>query len=433
MEADKSNLTEQLLPPADPDEEFIGSGLTEHEEEQIYVDETEETDQAWARGEKQPVHFRDVSFAVLFYLQLIAVISVAIIVPLKESTNSSFGSNERISNQKGVLLFCLAVAAMSFVIASISLSIMSMYSQSLVQISLLFSTTMSVSMAILAIFQSNVLGIISGVLLAFVSSCYACAVWRRIPFAAANLKTGLTAVTTNWGVTAIAYVISALSVVYLAVIMFDIFLTYQCSNGACDQGHNEKIFLVLFLLALFWSLQVFKNTIHVTIAGTVGEWWFNPTNASSCCSRAIWDSLFRATTFSFGSICCGSLLVAVIQTLRQLVYTARHNDENNAILLCIAECILSLLEDLGKVFNKWAFVYVGLYGYKYVDAGKNVSTLFQQRGWTTIISDDLVSNTLSLVCLALGALSGCIGLVINAVCKGWLEDIGDSSNSFAFM
>ena len=39
-----------------------------------------------------------------------------------------------------------------------------------------------------------------------------------------------------------------------------------------------------------------------------------------------------------------------------------------------------------------AFVYVSLYGYSYLEAGKNVITLFKNRGWEAIIADDLISN-----------------------------------------
>ena len=39
-----------------------------------------------------------------------------------------------------------------------------------------------------------------------------------------------------------------------------------------------------------------------------------------------------------------------------------------------------------------AFVYVGSYGYSYLEAGKNFITLFKNRGWEAIITDDLISN-----------------------------------------
>ena len=47
------------------------------------------------------------------------------------------------------------------------------------------------------------------------------------------------------------------------------------------------------------------------------------------------------------------------------------------ILLCIIECLLHLVQRIAQYFNKWAFVYVGLYGYDYLTAGKKVLDLFQ--------------------------------------------------------
>lgn len=63
-------------------------------------------------------------------------------------------------------------------------------------------------------------------------------------------------------------------------------------------------------------------------------------------------------TTSFGSVCFGSLLVAIIQALQALANTAR-NEGDAGILACIAECILSCLASIVEYFNKWAFVYVG--------------------------------------------------------------------------
>lgn len=60
-----------------------------------------------------------------------------------------------------------------------------------------------------------------------------------------------------------------------------------------------------------------------------------------------------------------------------------------------------------------AYVYVGLYGYSYLDAGKNVMTLFQNKGWTTIITDDLSENVLFMMSVVLGLLTGLVGLIMS--------------------
>merc|ERR1740121_3289004 len=148
------------------------------------------------------------------------------------------------------------------------------------------------------------------------------------------------------------------------------------------------------------------NVVHVTVAGVVGTWWLSPADANCCCSGAIIGSFIRSITTSFGSICLGSLIVAVIQALRQLAYTARQNDDGNACLICIAECILSCIQGIVEYFNKWAYIYVGVYGYSYCEAGKNVMQLFRDRGWDAIIADDLVGNALFLVSIIIGLIIG---------------------------
>ena len=87
----------------------------------------------------------------------------------------------------------------------------------------------------------------------------------------------------------------------------------------------------------------------------VGNWWFEPSEANCCCSSALNNSFLRAITTSFGSICFGSLLVAILDALRLLAQTARNADDGG-IGACIAECILNCLARLLEYFNKWYVV-----------------------------------------------------------------------------
>jgi len=96
----------------------------------------------------------------------------------------------------------------------------------------------------------------------------------------------------------------------------------------------------------------FQSSVHVTVAGTVGHWWTEPSEANSFCSTAVNNAFIRTVTTSFGSICFGSLIVAVLEALRQLANIARQQDDGNGILLCIAECILNCLASLMEYFNR---------------------------------------------------------------------------------
>ena len=139
-----------------------------------------------------------------------------------------------------------------------------------------------------------------------------------------------------------------------------------------------------------------------------------------------------ATTTSFGSICFGSLIVALIQALRQLANQARQNGDAGA-LACVAECILGCIQGIVEYFNKWAYIYVGLYGYSYIEAGKNVFTLFKNRGWDAIIADDLIGNVLFLVSIVVGILSGVVAIILERSSGVLDNSAGGNATLVAFL
>jgi hypothetical protein len=134
-------------------------------------------------------------------------------------------------------------------------------------------------------------------------------------------------------------------------------------------------------------------------------------------------------TTSFGSICFGSLLVAILQALKALANMARSQGDGG-VLVCIAECILSILAQILEYFNKWAFVYVGVYGKPYLEAGKEVFNLFKNRGWDAIIADDLVGNALMLVSVMVGLIMAGVALILETT-TDWFDDAGGSSMAIA--
>jgi len=136
----------------------------------------------------------------------------------------------------------------------------------------------------------------------------------------------------------------------------------------------------------------------VTVAGTIGSWWF-------ASKGGVRGSFFRASFFSFGSICLGSLLVAIVSSLKDFFQTLKNHKDS--VFLCCAQCCLNCIEFLVDYFNKWAFVYVALKGDTFLEAGKNVTRLFKQKGWETIITDSLVDTILLMVSICVGLITGC--------------------------
>jgi len=407
--------------------------LYEQEANDIHGDVSNTDSFDVSKGEKQPNAFRDWPFALLFYCHLIAMIAVGLSLgapALARKTDENEDDNDEddyANDYEGFLKVALCSACFGFIAAFCSLGAMMACPKQIIQFSLMFTIICSFILAIAAFAAGSLIGGLIGILLFLLSACYAYCVWSRIPFAAANLNTGIKAVKTNCGLTVVAYLMTMLGMVYTLIWILAVIGVYDktsdCDGDDCEEEPNYGVMFILFVF-YFWMQQVTQNVVHVTVAGTVGTWWFYPAEAASCCSKAITDSFCRATTYSFGSICFGSLLVAIVQACRQLIEMAKQNDDGNALLLCLLDCFLSIIEGLLRYFNKWAYVYVGVYGYSYIEAAKGVTDLFQSRGWTTIVADDLVSNALSLVILVDALIVGLLGLALTQI-DSWFPDNSD--------
>ena len=76
---------------------------------------------------------------------------------------------------------------------------------------------------------------------------------------------------------------------------------------------------------------------------------------------------------------------------------------------------------------------MGIYGFSYLEAGRNVVELFQNRGWSVIITDDLCDRALLMVSLGVGFATGLITWAIAAADQSLLGVFGDEAGLGGFM
>lgn len=147
-----------------------------------------------------------------------------------------------------------------------------------------------------------------------------------------------------------------------------------------------------------WFVQVAKNVVHCVAAGTVGEWWFGAHDANT-----IHRSQARALTTSLGSICLGSLVVALLTALETvLLSTTRRKASGGSSANACLECVVRLVKHNLLYFNKFAFCQVALYGKDFRTAGADTVRLFRDRGWSFLLTDSLIASVLAVGCLVVG-------------------------------
>ena len=151
------------------------------------------------KGDPQPKKFNDVAFAILFWVHLAVM---AVILSLGTVQYQGGGGGANISG----LVFCvLACGAVAIGLSTLALSFMSKFASAMVKTALIFSVASSALIGVLGLMSGDILLTILGFAGFAVGCCYAYFVWGRIPFAAANLRTALTAVQQNLGLAIVAY------------------------------------------------------------------------------------------------------------------------------------------------------------------------------------------------------------------------------------
>ena len=222
-----------------------------------------------SKGEKQPNACRDWPFALLFYCHLIVMIALgcSLGAPALARKTDEDDNQENYSNDyEGFLKLALCSACFGFIAAFFSLGAMMTCPKQIIQFSLMFTIIVSFLLAIVAFGVGSILGGFLGILLCLLSACYAYMVWSRIPFAAANLNTGLKAINTNCGTTVVAYLMTVMGMVYTLVWILALIGVYDktadCDKeGECKNDPNAGVMFLMFVF-YFWVQQVTQNTIQ---------------------------------------------------------------------------------------------------------------------------------------------------------------------------
>jgi len=213
----------------------------------------------------------------------------------------------------------------------------------------------------------------------------------RIPFSVLLLEVVID-VSKNYGhvfiVSLVGGVIATAFGAWFSVTLVAIYAKYYpggpgCSvDGAGGCSKAKVIGLIVFVtFAAYWITEVIKNVIHVTISGVYGSWYFCSRKQEGFPKGATRGAFKRSMTYSFGSISFGSLLVALIQCLRQACSIAQQNEAAQGnmvgeILFCILGCFIGILDWAVQFINEYAFSYIALYGRAYVPAAKVFHLLF---------------------------------------------------------
>ncbi|KPI40659.1 Protein pns1 [Cyphellophora attinorum] len=323
------------------------------------------------------------------------------------------GSNDFSLDTNTILLFVI-VLGIAFVFSALYLMLARMFTKLFVWITGILNCVFAVATAVYYLYLKLWgAGIVFAIFAVFAIICFISWI-PRIPFAVVMLQQTMDVARMPrvhvLMISLMGGIVAAAFAAWWSVTLVAIYTAYMpsssgvnnpsCSDAGCSSG--KVIGLVVFVtFAGYWISEWIKNTIHTSVAGVYGSWYFCAGKPGGIPKGSSWGAFKRATTYSFGSVSLGSLFIALLNMIRQALSVLRSQAGQDGslmgtILFCVLGCIVSLVQWAVEFINKYAFCHIALYGKGYFEAAKDTWTMIKNRGIDALVNDCLVGPVLSM-------------------------------------
>lgn len=372
--------------------------------------------------------FNDWPFTVLFLATVSAFTAIAVITIrawLQNRVQSGSGINNGTSGtlNTGSAVLLLSVVGIALIASVLGFILAFKFPKAFIYLGMVVNIISGLAVAAMYFYMRQlVAGIILLVLTVFLVFCFY-TMRSRIPLSVAILRTVMSVITKypqTWVVSSLGtFVAGVFSILFSAVIV-STYIKYDPSptNGGCNTtgGNCSKGTLIGMLVLVFFCgyyiSEVIRNVIHTTISGIFGSWYYYAMSDQGMPRWPAFGSFKRAITTSFGSICFGSLIVSLIQLVRQLINLLRSGIiaeiAENAFVSCIfivLDLIIGVFEWMVEYFNHYAYSFIALYGKPYIRSAKETWHMIREKGLDALVNDNLINLALGFYTFFVGCLT----------------------------
>ncbi|CAE7937536.1 PNS1 [Symbiodinium sp. KB8] len=189
----------------------------------------------------------------------------------------------------------------------------------------------------------------------------------------------------------------------------------KLTKGRASSSPAKAGFLFLFFFVQYWGLMVAMDAAYTACCGVFGRWYFLKDRRPG--DTPVMSAIKDAYTTSFGSICLGAFIVALIRALEALVRTLRREAQEDGnivlcLLLCLVECVIDCIGDIMEWVCSWAYVQCALRGLSFFQACSATFALSVHAGVDSIISRSVLGLVPILGALPAGLFAGGAGYFV---------------------
>ncbi|KAJ3272222.1 hypothetical protein HDV01_005876 [Terramyces sp. JEL0728] len=145
------------------------------------------------------------------------------------------------------------------------------------------------------------------------------------------------------------------------------------------------------IFGFLWTLFFFSGINQVTIAGAIATWYWTMDKKKSL-KLPVLRSLGRTLLYHLGSIAVGSLLIAIVEFIRILLYEVQRRikkTQNQFLIYLVAclQCCMKVVSMLVKFINRNAYIYLAITGKAFFKSAGEATALIVKNALRTVAVD----------------------------------------------
>eukprot|EP00003_Mantamonas_plastica_P009952 TRINITY_DN1931_c0_g1_i8.p1 TRINITY_DN1931_c0_g1~~TRINITY_DN1931_c0_g1_i8.p1 ORF type:complete len:299 (+),score=90.21 TRINITY_DN1931_c0_g1_i8:790-1686(+) len=175
-----------------------------------------------------------------------------------------------------------------------------------------------------------------------------------------------------------------------------------------DESASGLSYYMIFMM--YWMTSFFVGLFHMTVAGATAQWYFSRSGIVQPSGSPAFQS-FKRSLIAAGSVAYGSLIIAIIDMINYMLRQAERRNSDNLVVwfvICCIRCLVSCIGEIIRFLNRFAYIYVAMYGEDFCTSAKSCWGLMQRNFF-----DALLVDTIGDMVLGLGKFMGaCLSTLI---------------------
>jgi choline transporter-like protein 2/4/5 len=200
---------------------------------------------------------------------------------------------------------------------------------------------------------------------------------------------------------------------------------YEFESKSYVYSDNSKKAYWYLLFCWFWTSEFIMAMGQIVTALSVSIWYFTREDKKSTIgSSTVVTSVWMAFRYHTGTAAFGSLIIAIIKTIRAFISYLQKNADRLAarggkaaqtlakIILCALQCCMWCIEKCAKFLNKHAYIQVAIFSYSFCKAARCAFFLILRNilliGAVSIVSEFVLALILAFIPITTTFIAYCV-------------------------